>query len=112
MPEMYFQVRWPDGETQRCYSPSTVIADFLASGTSYPIADFVERSRRALGIASDRVRDKYGFACSAAADQLAEIEQTAARYATATATGTGTAAGEVTVTVEAITVATAHGLTR
>lgn len=100
MPEMYFQVRWPDGETQRCYSPSTVIADFLSPGTAYPIGDFVERSRRALGIASDRVRDKFGFACSAAADQLAEIEEIAARYR---------ASPLQAVTVETITMATTGG---
>jgi uncharacterized repeat protein (TIGR04042 family) len=27
MPELYFHVRWPDGVTQRCYSPSTVLED-------------------------------------------------------------------------------------
>lgn len=31
MPEMYFHVRWPDGETQRCYSPSTVVEDYLTA---------------------------------------------------------------------------------
>lgn len=81
MPELYFHVRWPDGETQRCYSPSTVIEDYLTSGGVYEIGDFVQRSRTALGIASDRVREKYGFACTGASDQLALIEETAAGYA-------------------------------
>ena len=80
MPEMYFRVRWPDGAIQRYYSPSTVIEDFLSSGTAYPLAHFVDRSRQALGIASERVRAKYGFACTRAAGQLAEIESTAASY--------------------------------
>ncbi|MFC4499515.1 MULTISPECIES: MSMEG_0570 family nitrogen starvation response protein [Streptomyces] len=81
MPELYFHVRWPDGETQRCYSPSTVIEDYLTPGGVYELGDFVARSRTALGIASDRVREKYGFACTGASGQLALIEKTAAVYA-------------------------------
>ena len=96
MPEMYFQVRWPDGRTQRCYSPSTVVEDFFAAGVSYPLLDFVERSRQALTIASERVRARYGFACSSAADQLTEIEATAAAYRSVP---------RAAVTVEAITLA-------
>lgn len=81
LPEMYFRVRWPDGEVQRCYSPSTVVEDYFTPGTSYPLPDFLERSRTALNIASERVREKYGFLCTAAAGQLGEIEAAAARYA-------------------------------
>jgi len=82
MPVMHFTVRWPDAEETRCYSPSLVIADYLAPGTRYPLADFLTRTREALHIASERVRAKYGFACSAALDQLARIEHTADRFAT------------------------------
>lgn len=80
MPEMHFRVRWPDGSAQRCYSPSLVIKDFFSPGESYPVADFLERSRTALAIASDRVRAKYGFACGSAAAQLEAIERAAARF--------------------------------
>jgi uncharacterized repeat protein (TIGR04042 family) len=83
MPELYFDVRWPDGRTQRCYSPSTVVADHLAPGESYDVADFVARSRTALRIASERVRAKFGVACTAAEAQLAEIERIAAGYGSA-----------------------------
>jgi hypothetical protein len=34
----------------------------------------------ALEIASERVRQKYGFACSMAMDQLAQIESTASNF--------------------------------
>jgi uncharacterized repeat protein (TIGR04042 family) len=61
MPEMRFVVRWPDGAEEACYSPSFVIKDYFTPGESYALADFVERSRTALLIASDRVRAKYGF---------------------------------------------------
>jgi len=78
MPEMHFVVRWPGGETSRCYSPSLVVRDHLEVGKTYPVADFLARSRTMLGLASERVRAKYGHYCSAAMDQLAAIESRAA----------------------------------
>jgi uncharacterized repeat protein (TIGR04042 family) len=38
------------------------------------MSDFISRSRTALNAASDRVRQRFGFACSSAMDQLSEIE--------------------------------------
>lgn len=81
MPEMHFQVRWPDGHESNCYSPSLVIREHLQAGHSYPLPDFVQRVHTALHIASERVRAKYGFACSMALDQLAAIEATAGAFA-------------------------------
>ena len=78
MPEMHFVVRWPDGGESRCYSPSLVVRDYLEVGRSYPLADFLDRSRTMLNIGSERVRARYGYACSGALDQLAEIEARAA----------------------------------
>ena len=78
MPEMHFTVRWPDGQEMRCYSPSLVVRDYLEVGRSYPLADFMERSRTMLNIASERVRAKYGFVCTGALDQLARLEAQAA----------------------------------
>lgn len=83
MPEMHFRVEWPNGHVVRCYSPSYVIEEHLAEGSTYTVADFVARARAALEIASERVRAKYGFACSSALDQLRAIEETAAALAPA-----------------------------
>jgi uncharacterized repeat protein (TIGR04042 family) len=80
MPEMLFHIRWPDGATEQCYSPSLVIKDHLEPGASYDLAEFMQRSRLALTIASDRVREKYGFACSRAMAQLARLEAGAGRF--------------------------------
>ena len=77
MPVMHFRIQWPDGEEANCYSPSQVVSEFFTPGHAYPLDDFVRRSREALNIASERVRQKYGFYCSAASDQLAHIEATA-----------------------------------
>jgi len=80
MPEMRFLVRWPDGRRENCYSPSLIVRDFLSEGADYPIPEFVALSRRALTIASERVRAKYGHACSLALGQLAAIESAAAKF--------------------------------
>jgi uncharacterized repeat protein (TIGR04042 family) len=80
MPEMRFVIRWPDGRQESCYSPSLVIKDFLREGESYPVSDFLRRSREALQIASARVEAKYGRACSLALGQLARIEAKAAEF--------------------------------
>jgi uncharacterized repeat protein (TIGR04042 family) len=81
MPEMRFIVRWPDGRRESCYSPSLVIRDFLREGESYPVSDFLRRSREALEIVSERVEVKYGHACSLALGQLDRIEAKAAEFA-------------------------------
>lgn len=77
MPEMRFHIRWPDGRREACYSPSLVVKDFLDPDTAYPVATFVARCREALGIASERVRARYGFPCARALAQLARIEAAA-----------------------------------
>jgi uncharacterized repeat protein (TIGR04042 family) len=74
MPEMHFLIEWPGGEQENCYSPSYIIEEHLTVGQSYGTGDFLERVRRALEIASERVRQRYGFVCTSALDQLASIE--------------------------------------
>jgi len=77
MPEMHFSIEWPSGARERCYSPSSIIETYLVPGETYPVADFLERIKQALHIASARVESRYGFACSSALDQLATIRATA-----------------------------------
>jgi uncharacterized repeat protein (TIGR04042 family) len=78
---MRFQIRWPDGRQENCYSPSLVVRDFLREGADYPVPEFVALSREALTIASERVRAKYGYPCSLALGQLAAIERAAETFA-------------------------------
>jgi uncharacterized repeat protein (TIGR04042 family) len=73
MPEVMFKVKWPDGRIDDCYSPSTVISDYLKEGKSYSVKDFVELSSQALNLASERVFKKYGFRCTSAEAQLSKI---------------------------------------
>ena len=80
MPELFFSVRWPDQSVTECYSPSTVVKDYLRAGQSYPMDQFVTLSRDALTVASERVRARYGYACSSARDQLLAIEHRAQKF--------------------------------
>lgn len=80
MPEIRFQIAWPDGTQDVCYSPSLIVQDYFEPGTMYELDDFVERSRTALNIASDRVRAKYGVPCRLALGQLQSIIEKATHY--------------------------------
>jgi uncharacterized repeat protein (TIGR04042 family) len=77
MPETWFVIRWPDGTTENCYSPSLAVRDYLSLGQGYQLTDFLERCRTALNVASERVKAKYGYRCSRALEQLVRIETTA-----------------------------------
>lgn len=81
MPEMRFRIRWPDGVEETCYSPSLVVKEHLRVGASYDAGEFLARCRVALLIGSDRVKEKYGHACSLALGQLARIEEGCAKFA-------------------------------
>ncbi|MDC0737835.1 MSMEG_0570 family nitrogen starvation response protein [Cognatishimia sp. SS12] len=80
MPETRFTVRWPDGQVAQCYSPSTVVQEFLSAETTYPLDEFVTRCRIALEKASGRVEAKFGYRCTSAEAQLAAIEQKASTF--------------------------------
>ncbi|CAN5563500.1 MSMEG_0570 family nitrogen starvation response protein [soil metagenome] len=80
MPEMTFTVRWPDGRVEECYSPSLVMHDHLAPATTYTVDEFTRRSVTALDIASARVKEKFGFACTSAAATTDQIKRSAAGY--------------------------------
>lgn len=80
MPEMMFTVRWPDGATQDCYSPSLVMHDYFDVESSYAVDDFMTRAVAALNLASERVKARYGMYCTSAAAQIDELERAKTRY--------------------------------
>ncbi|MDN7123230.1 MSMEG_0570 family nitrogen starvation response protein [Nocardioides sp. ChNu-153] len=81
MPELTFTVRWPDGAVTDCWSPSLVVHDHLDAGASYTVREFRDRAAAALAEGSERVRARYGFACSASAASLERIDALVAAHA-------------------------------
>lgn len=81
MPEMTVTVRWPDGTRDDCYSPSLVMHDHLQAGIDYTVADFADRATVALGEAAERVRARYGFACTSAMASAEHIRSRAQAFA-------------------------------
>ncbi len=78
---MHFEVHWPDGVVQRYYSPSLIVREYVAAGSTYAVEDFVSRMRDAMRIASERVAAKYGYACLRAAQTLDGIERKSREFA-------------------------------
>jgi uncharacterized repeat protein (TIGR04042 family) len=81
MPELHFELRWSETHSERYYSPSSKVRDYLQVGESYAVAELLQRARAALQLAAARVERKYGFTCSSAMETLQRIEQCAAGYA-------------------------------
>ena len=80
MPEVIFKIKWPSGDIESCYSPSTSILNYLEAGKSYSVEDFVSLSSKALEIASQRVMERYGFRCTSAESQVSKILTTAKSF--------------------------------
>ena len=75
MPETTFTAELPDGSFHPCYSPSSVVKKYFTAGQVVPADEFISLSRTALTEASERVRQKFGFSCTAASASLADIER-------------------------------------
>ncbi|WP_166263381.1 MSMEG_0570 family nitrogen starvation response protein [Marinobacter caseinilyticus] len=73
MPAVHFKIAWPDGENQIYYSPSTVVREHLKPGARYGQAEFQHIIEAALHAASERVRQRFGYTCSAASAELDKI---------------------------------------
>jgi putative flavoprotein involved in K+ transport len=80
MPEVAFAVRWADGTGSVMRSPSRAIERFLVAGAVYPRDEFMRRVTDGMAAASERVRERYGVACTAAAEQTVLAGELAAAH--------------------------------
>ena len=80
MPEVRFQLEWPDGQSSTLYSPSTVILDYFQPGDSLLVSELEARGVEALRAASERVRVRYGFACTRTDEEESQLRQWVSRY--------------------------------
>jgi uncharacterized repeat protein (TIGR04042 family) len=81
MPEVRLSLEWPDGRRSELYSPSTVILDFLQPGQTLSVAELTSKGMTALEQASERVRARYGFACTRTDEERVRLQQAADSYA-------------------------------
>jgi putative flavoprotein involved in K+ transport len=83
MPEVELTIRWADGFTQSGRSPSRAIERWLVEHAVYPRDELAQRLRHGLAEASDRVRQRYGYACRVAAQLSEELMAGAAAHGVA-----------------------------
>src|ERR1700722_14754806 len=83
MPEVELVIRWADGHTQSGRSPSRAIERWLVEHAVYPRNELAQRLRHGLAEASDRVRQRYGYACTVAAQLSEELMHGAAVHGVA-----------------------------
>ena len=80
MPEVRFELEWPDGQSSTLYSPSTVILQYLKAGDSFRVSEFESLGVKALRAASERVRARYGFACTRTDEEESQLREWISRY--------------------------------
>ena len=80
MPEVLLTMQWPDGSRSSLYSPSTVIHEHFKAGERLTVAEVKRRGSVALQQASERVRARYGFACTRTQEEESRLCGKAAEY--------------------------------
>ena len=80
MPEVRLKLEWPDGQSSTLYSPSTVILEYLKPGDSMRVSELESLGVTALRAASERVRARYGFACTRTDEEESQLRQSIASY--------------------------------
>lgn len=80
MPEVWLDLEWPDGQVSRLYSPSTVVLQHLPPGIELSVAELREAGLGALAEASERVRARYGFACTRTDEEAARLRKLTSLY--------------------------------
>ena len=80
MPALNFKIEWPNREVMEYYSPSTVLLNYFRTGDKLTVEELIKTSRTALDKASQRVEERFGYRCTAAAEQRDKILQKAACF--------------------------------
>ena len=73
MPVTYVYIEWPDHKTDQVYSPSSIIKKYFSSGEELTIENFLTACTEGLEKASERVQQKFGYACTSAMAETQRI---------------------------------------
>ena len=80
MPVTYVHIEWPDHKVDRVYSPSSVIKDYFKPGEDLLVDVFLAACTKGLNNASERVRQKFGYACTSGMAELQRISNLCQDY--------------------------------
>jgi len=80
MPVTYIHIEWPDHTADRVVSPSRVIKKYFRPEEYLSIEMFSATCTKALDEASERVRQKFGYACTAAKAESQRIDTLCETY--------------------------------
>ncbi|MEM9366998.1 MAG: MSMEG_0570 family nitrogen starvation response protein [Planctomycetota bacterium] len=75
MPSVLLELRWPDETVTVHTSPSTIIQEYFQVDQSLPLDDFLAQAEAGFNHANERVKEKFGFFCSQATGELAELRR-------------------------------------
>ncbi|KAA1243129.1 MSMEG_0570 family nitrogen starvation response protein [Aquimarina sp. RZ0] len=80
MPVTYVHIELPDRRTDQIYSPSSIIETYFNPGDDLPIDTFLSICSEGLEEASERVRQKFGYACTSAIAEYQRIHVLCQNY--------------------------------
>lgn len=80
MPVTHLYIKWPDNTEDKVYSPSSVIEKYFSVKQEVPISKFYSLCTESLNEASERVAQKFGFACTSAAAEKKRIQKLCNNY--------------------------------
>lgn len=80
MPVTHLHIKWPDNTKDKVYSPSSVIEKYFSAKQEIPVNKFHSLCSESLDEASNRVAQKFGFACTSAAAEKKRIQLLCSRY--------------------------------
>lgn len=82
MPVTYIHIELPDQKKDKIYSPSSVIREYFNPGEIHSIDNFLTICSKGLNEASERVRQKFGYACTSAIAESQRMNTVCKNYDT------------------------------
>lgn len=80
MPITYMNIEWPNKKDDQVYSPSSIIKTFFKPQEQLTVKQFKETCTQSLEEASERVRQKFGYACTSAMAEAKRISALCETY--------------------------------
>ena len=74
MPSMKLTIRWPNGEVENIYSPSSIVSTYFQQGETFSLDQFMHRCMQAFNHASQREAQQYGDSCTSALATLGHVQ--------------------------------------